>query len=287
MPNVPICLLGGSRLGGVDMNAMLEIDDLRQRVNACRWVHTIDLGNGIVTPGAWRPSPIIRRAFQDIDFRGRKVLDIGCWDGLWSFEAERRGAAEVYATDDLSQRHSHDMPTFLVAQGALGSQARYFPHVGVDDVEDLGVNDFDIVLFCGVYYHLREPLAALARLRRVLKPGGLIVVEGTVIHGESAPVAEFFYRQRVLEKDLSNWWVPSIPCLREWVESSFFEIVSEQTLHPMTHSQRWKRWVPSWLGKKSRHYSRHLLVARAVCRKDPGYLYPDRKLAEFDQNIYR
>src|SRR5262245_19550631 len=80
-------------------------DDLRRRVAALKWVHSIDLGGGVVTPGAWGPpAPQIVRALDSIDFRGRRVLDIGCWDGLWSFEAERRGAAEVYATDFVPHR---------------------------------------------------------------------------------------------------------------------------------------------------------------------------------------
>jgi 2-polyprenyl-3-methyl-5-hydroxy-6-metoxy-1,4-benzoquinol methylase len=38
---------------------------------------------------------LISRAFDCTAFENKKVLDIGCWDGLWSFEAERRGAREA------------------------------------------------------------------------------------------------------------------------------------------------------------------------------------------------
>jgi predicted nicotinamide N-methyase len=38
-----------------------------------------------------------------VDFAGKTVLDIGCWDGQWSFLAENRGAARLLATDDCSQ----------------------------------------------------------------------------------------------------------------------------------------------------------------------------------------
>lgn len=33
---------------------------------------------------------------------GRRVLDIGSWDGYWTFEALKRGAKEVIAIDDFS-----------------------------------------------------------------------------------------------------------------------------------------------------------------------------------------
>jgi tRNA (mo5U34)-methyltransferase len=65
---------------------------IREEVEQLKWVHRIDLGNGIITPGQWPRNPLISAAFSDIDFSGKKVLDIGCWDGLWAFEAERQGA---------------------------------------------------------------------------------------------------------------------------------------------------------------------------------------------------
>src|SRR5437899_838495 len=100
---------------------------LRERVQALNWVHTIDLGRGLVTSGAWPPSPLIRTAFDALEFTGKKVLDVGCWDGLWSFEAERRGAREVYATDCVSQRPHRDQPTFALARQILESGVRYYP----------------------------------------------------------------------------------------------------------------------------------------------------------------
>jgi len=113
-------------------------------VKALSWVHTINLGNGIVTPGAWPPNSHILQAFDHIDFTGKRVLDISCWDGLWSFEAEKRGAAEVYATDDISQMTSHSTRTFTLAKDALQSNVHYFPETPIERVPSLGVK-FDIV----------------------------------------------------------------------------------------------------------------------------------------------
>src|SRR5687768_7795990 len=101
-------------------------EEILQEVNKLRWVHSIDLGNGIVTPGHWgQHPPILKKFIDSIDFRGKKVLDIGCWDGLWSFEAEKRGAAEVYATDLISQRNFHQLPTFELASRVLRSKVKY------------------------------------------------------------------------------------------------------------------------------------------------------------------
>jgi len=72
--------LGKARLEGKGRQELLDL------AQACNWWHSIDLG-GVVTKGVVGRWPLIERAFDQIDFRGKKVLDIGCWDGLWSFEA--------------------------------------------------------------------------------------------------------------------------------------------------------------------------------------------------------
>jgi tRNA (mo5U34)-methyltransferase len=278
-----------------------------------QWAHSIDLGDGLVTPGEWgNHCPVLWQAMKDIDFRGKKVLDIGCWDGLWSFEAEKRGAAEVYSTDLITHR-SHQMPTFEVAHRLLNSRARYFPRQSVYEIEKLGVDDFDVVIFAGVYYHLKDPLRALTSLRRVMKEGATILVEGAIIDldepGPGVPsgpeparrgrglgkhlrrwlradppappatapkptkagsdcFARFYYRN-AFAWDTSNWWVPTVPCLRQWVECNFFEI-----------DRDYGKWDAG--GENMRY----VLTARAVCRPDPLYCRPEDELSAFDLNVY-
>src|SRR3954470_4393817 len=156
-------------------------ESLLEQVNKCFWYHSIDLGNGIVTPGiCGPPNREIMSIYDTLDFRGKKVLDIGCWDGLWSFEAEKRGATTVVATDLNTQRWPPDGHlTFMLAHEALASKAIYRPDVSVYDVpRTFPQRDFDVVFFCGMYYHLRDPLLALSRLRQAMKPGGVLAVEG-------------------------------------------------------------------------------------------------------------
>jgi tRNA (mo5U34)-methyltransferase len=261
----------------------------REEVHSLNWVHSIDLGDGLVTPGQWGPPcPMILRALDAIDFRGKKVLEIGCWDGQWSFEAERRGAAEVYATDYISQRHTREHPTFMLAHRLLKSRAKYFPDVSVYNVHELGIHDFDVVIFCGVYYHLRNPLLALARLRQVLREGGTLLIEGAAIHGPEAAFARYYYRQSLVG-DLSNWWLPSISCLREWVESSFFDSVIEfrGPSEVPGFRQRVKAVVKRMLGQMpAEQLVRLAMTAQAVQRKDPKYLYPDDDFRDCDLNQY-
>ncbi len=261
-------------------------NDFLERVQALTWVHAIDLGNGIVTPGMWGPpSPTIIRALNTIDFRGKKVLDIGCWDGLWSFEAEKRGATTVIATDLNTQRWPQDGHlTFMLAHEALGSKAIYRSDVSVYDVPRIfPEHDFDVVLFCGIYYHLRDPLLALSRLRQAMKSGGIIVVEGEVTLNRAKCGAEFFYTN-THSNDPSNWWVPTIRCLHEWVESSYFDVLQEflppQPDRKTTLAERLRRKrVPP-----EPQFSRAVLTARAAVRHDPKYMVPDGELAVFDSD---
>jgi tRNA (mo5U34)-methyltransferase len=241
-------------------------------VSKLNWVHSIDLGQGIVTPGRWKDhNANLRRAIGEIDFVGKKVLDIGCWDGLFSFEAERLGADEVFATDYIAHRPDRDQPTFQLAHRVLGSRVNYFPHVSVYDIESLGVFDFDVVIDAGIYYHMKDPLRSFAMLRRVMKDGGVLLVEGAAVAGSEA-TARFHYRD-VCWDDTSNWWIPTSACLREWVECSFFEIEND-------YHQGIEHQLP-----QGTPY-RHVLTARATRRKDPLYHYPDPDLRQFDLNEY-
>jgi tRNA (mo5U34)-methyltransferase len=230
---------------------------------------------------AWPPSPLIRRALDEIDFRGRKVLDIGCWDGLWSFEAEKRGASLVYATDCVSQRPHREQPTFALARRLLDSRVHYYPDLSVYHVNRLGVADFDVVLFCGVYYHVKNPLLALARLRQVMKDGGLLVIEGEVVNDYRNCDARFFYREAYRD-DRSTWWIPTAACLRQWVECSSFEIVQEYNIARDSLSQRradrLRKLLKRFLGRRT-DFSRSLLIARAISQVDDNYPYPDEDLA--------
>src|SRR5262245_32354123 len=64
------------------------------------WYHRIELPGGVVTPG-WAPlCPPAYRIPEDLT--GARVLDVGAWDGYWTFEALKRGAKEVVAIDDFS-----------------------------------------------------------------------------------------------------------------------------------------------------------------------------------------
>src|SRR4051812_18156645 len=73
----------------------MATDELRAAVDALEWHHTMDLGGGVVTPGRDATEANLARIQMPASLAGKTVLDIGAWDGFYSFEAERRGADRV------------------------------------------------------------------------------------------------------------------------------------------------------------------------------------------------
>jgi tRNA (mo5U34)-methyltransferase len=278
--------------------------ELLAQVEKHTWLYSVDLGDGVQTKGLFGPPHThIRDALDQVEVRNKKVLDVGCWEGHWSFEVERRGASEVYATDylvgdpraELSERGLKELPTFRLAHTILESKVSYHPDVSVYHIDKLGVAELDVVLFCGVYYHLKHPLLALAKLRQVMKDDGIIIVEGAVVEGPREASARFYYHE-LLGDDPSNWWVPTLPCLRQWVECSFFEIIGEHgpayqssrtvTLFPGREPSRGLTPDAKDGEIKTEVIARYAITARAVRRKDSKYALPDEDLVQYDTNIH-
>ena len=184
-------------------------DELSRRVAEVRWFHSIDLGGGIVTPGQDRDPRRLEQMRLPADLSGRTVLDIGAWDGFYSFEAERRGAQHVLATDSFSWTVHGDgtgKQGFDLAREALGS-AVAAREIDVMDLSPDAVGTFDVVLFLGVLYHLRHPLLALERVAAVT--GDLMILETEVDLALGGRPAMAFYPGAELSDDWTNWWGPN------------------------------------------------------------------------------
>jgi tRNA (mo5U34)-methyltransferase len=207
--------------------------DLQSRVAAIRWYHTIDLGGGIVTRGV-DDSPLrLARAQLPESLNGLTVLDIGAWDGFFSFECERRGAARVVAADHFSW-HGPGWGTkagFTLAREALGSRVEDID-IDVMDLSPERVGMFDVVLFLGVLYHLRHPFLALERVASVTRDR--LILETVVdLVGLQRP-AMAFYPGRELNNDPTNWWGPNIPAVQGMLETLGFKHVTTVGRSPNT-----------------------------------------------------
>ena len=227
--------------------------DLQAQADALHWYHTIDLGNGVVTKG---DSAQDDGAGILPDVAGRSVLDIGAWDGKYSFAAERAGAARIVALDhyawgvDVDARGAYwaecihagvlpdqsrdetdfwqpDLPGrrgFELAKAALGSKVE--PLVADFQTVDLAeVGRFDVVLYLGVLYHMKEPLTCLERVRAVTKEVAVIETEAVHLQGHEGEVLLQFHAGSSLRTDFGNWYVPTIDALHNLCRAAGFSEV--------------------------------------------------------------
>lgn len=111
----------------------MDLKELGQRVSSVPfWWHSIDLGNGVVTPGDKPPEFLEYEwwTFRLSPLSGQSVLDIGAWDGYFSFRAEREGASRVVALDhyvwmmDLAKQRDYYQATL-----ETGDRAQEFSRV--------------------------------------------------------------------------------------------------------------------------------------------------------------
>ena len=205
----------------------MDPDELRTRAKALRWYHTIDLGGGVVTEGVDNSPERLARMQLPADLSGRSVLDIGAWDGFFSFEAERRRASRVVASDyyawhGVGWGTKQGKAGFQLARAALNSRVE-----DVDmDVMDLSaerIGTFDIVLLLGVLYHLPHPLLALERVAPMTK--NLLILETIVdMVGISRPTVAF-YPGRELNGDPTNWWGPNHAAVKGMLNAVGFKRV--------------------------------------------------------------
>ena len=250
-------------------------EDAKAVLRACpEWYHSIRLAPGIVTPG--RSSieyfEASLRSLQLPDLHGKSVLDIGAYDGFFSFSVEGLGATRVVALDhyiwsvDMAEymkdwreskrsgaplpaphesRHWHpdELPgrrPFDSARELLGSKVE--PVVGdfmTMNLTELG--KFDVVLYLGVLYHMEEPLRAMRRVASVTAPHGLAVIETEAMEIPGLEDRSFceFFPGRELNNDPTNWWAPNAKAIEGFCKAAGFREATILSERPKT--QRYGR----------------------------------------------
>jgi tRNA (mo5U34)-methyltransferase len=223
-----------------------HIASLRQRAAEIHWHHTIDLGHGIVTAGKDNtPRKLARLALPD-SFAGMSVLDVGAWDGFFSFEAERRGAARVLATDSFAWHGNvagFSKEGFDFAKQALGSHVEEM-HIDALELSADKVGTWDVVFFLGVLYHMKHPLLALEKVADVT--GNMLVLETLVDMLSSRRPAFAFYAGSEVAQDETNWCGPNPAAVAAMLRTVGFkrvEVVSgARPLHFRVARSLWHRY---------------------------------------------
>jgi tRNA (mo5U34)-methyltransferase len=225
------------------MQPVLTVEQIQQRIRELGpWFHNLDLAGVQTAPQHFLGDyPRVKwQRFADAlpaDLHGQTVLDIGCNGGFYAIEMKRRGADRVVGID---------------SDAMYLAQARFAAEVsGVDielyqlsvyDVARLGAT-FDLVLFMGVFYHLRHPLLALDLIHEHVARD-LLVFQSMQRGGDQvAPVAPDYpfeelaifnrpgfprlhFLEQAYASDPTNWWVPNRACSEALLRSAGFEIIT-------------------------------------------------------------
>lgn len=207
-------------------------DDLLERARAQAWYHTLELP-GLTTKGLFDLRGDVDNYGIPRDLTGKRVLEVGTWDGFWAFELESRGAAEVVALD-LDDERDLDWPPrrrpaifpeeprgagFRLAAEVRGSSVRRVDRSIYDATpEELGT--FDLVFCSAVLIHLRDQLLALERMAGLCR-GRLILAEeydrlGSLI---PFPVSRF----RADREQAVVFWLPARRTWRRMLHAAGFE----------------------------------------------------------------
>ena len=155
--------------------------ELRRALGRYTFYHSIQLTDIIATQGIPTHVPaqnLCLKHLKSLEVKGRRVLDIGCRDGLFSFAAESMGAAEVVGIDnDLSKGATELLIPFFNSKVRMHQMNLY-------DLKPETFGLFDVVIFPGVLYHLRYPFWGLKAIRDILKNDGHLLIETAVWEGE-------------------------------------------------------------------------------------------------------
>jgi 2-polyprenyl-3-methyl-5-hydroxy-6-metoxy-1,4-benzoquinol methylase len=149
-----------------------EKDSVLEQIEKYHWKQSIEVLNGISTKGSFENRSFILKQFGLIDFKDKNVLDVGCADGFYSFEAERRGAKTIIGID---KNKSKGLCEFLMP--FFKSKIKMEE---VDFFDYKPKNKFDIIIFTGILYNVKYPLLALEVVSSWLKEGGSLIVESAM-----------------------------------------------------------------------------------------------------------
>jgi tRNA (mo5U34)-methyltransferase len=190
---------------------MLEKDI--ERMNSIKWWHPIKIGE-YTTPGQNEET---EDTFNNLgipkDLTGKTVLDIGAWDGYYSFGCERLNADRVVASDKFvwvsNQIGGHwwnGDDGFNFAHKHLKSDVEKLL-ASVEELDPAIHGKFDIVLMLGVIYHAKDPIGYLQKAFDM--SNDMVVIETHVDLMDVPYPSARYYISNELNNDSTNFWGPN------------------------------------------------------------------------------
>jgi len=166
--------------------------------------------HGVRVDTEWRSDWKWDRLVRGISpLEGRTVLDVGCGNGYHCWRMAGGGARLVLGIDPTPLY----VMQFLATSRYLGVPGVAVLPMALEDLPE-DVTGFDTVFSMGVLYHRRSPLDHLLHLRRLLRPGGELVLETLVLDGTGdrvlVPAGRYARMGNV-------WFIPTPIALLTWL----------------------------------------------------------------------
>jgi tRNA (mo5U34)-methyltransferase len=210
------------------------------------WYQRIHLGRGVYTVQHPGYHESVWSAFERIvpkDLGGASVLDVGCNAGYFSIQMKLRGAGKVVGIEPFEGYWQQAMKVEQVWK--LGIEYLKLDAHELDQITERS----DIVVFCGILYHLRNPLLVLEHVARLCRDA--LLVESEDIPDD--PINRVLVRQGPTDAELrltpvdrglmrfvegwemggdgSNWWIPDTECVLAMLRTVGFTHFSKVRYH--------------------------------------------------------
>jgi tRNA (mo5U34)-methyltransferase len=207
------------------------------------WFHNLHLPDGSQTAPHHPLGDFPAFKWRDIgahlpeNLTGWTALDIGCNSGFYSIELAKRGALVTAIDKD---------PHFLRQARWAVEQFRLSGRIEIREAQvyDLVAWEqrFDLILFLGVFYHLRYPLLGLDIVAEKVKRR--LVFQTLTMPGEEVEAApddfsiderermtqpgwpKMAFIEKELAGDWTNWWAPNHACVEAMLRTSGLRVTA-------------------------------------------------------------
>jgi len=192
---------------------------------------------GIEIDAEWRSERKWDRVQSEMpSLQDKIVADIGCNNGYYMFRMAHHKPKLVIGFEPYLQHYF----TFKSLNRFAGCENLVCELLGVEHI-GLFLNSFDVIFLMGILYHRSSPIEVLREIRTAMKPGGVLLVESQGIPG-TEPIA-LFPEQRYA-KVPGTYFVPTGPCLANWLTRAGFAKIKIFYSHPMSgYEQRRTDWM--------------------------------------------
>lgn len=199
-------------------------EEEKKEIDKIYWWHTFRFSDDVATKGFVDSKYYVSGYLMDtVDFKGKSVLDIGCWDGFQLFYAESNGAARVVGLDKVDERPGGTAGRDF-AKRKLQSKAEW-KEMSIYNVSEESVGQFDIVMMYGVLYHLVHPMLGIERACSVAK--NTILLSTHYLESEDNFPWVVLYPGTELADCFGNWSGPNLPWIRHALDLQGFTITKE------------------------------------------------------------